>query len=220
MILALQPQQQIVTDSSLGCLCEVNSNVLFQSEMPKILLVDDEPDGVELMAFNLRAAGFEVIMASNGEEALCKARSLSPSLIVLDVMLPEIDGFEVCRLLRRDPLTFTLPIIMLTALSSEISRFVGLETGADDYLTKPASPREVVSRVSRLLRSNPRKTPGTQFHVKDLFVDVPNQLVTVNGSRIELSRREFELLSFLAQTIFRRVEAASRISLARNSLDL
>jgi DNA-binding response OmpR family regulator len=109
---------------------------------------------------------------------------------------------------------------MLTALSSEISRCVALETGADDYLTKPASPREVVSRINRLLRTNPRRTPGTQFHVKDLFIDVPNQLVTVNGSRIELSQREFELLSFLAQTIFRRQEAASRISLARNSLDL
>jgi len=194
--------------------------MLFDFEMPKILLVDDEPDALELMAFNLRAAGFEVITAANGEEALCKAKSLSPSLIVLDVMLPEIDGFEVCRLLRRDPLTFTLPIIMLTALSSEISRFVGLETGADDYLTKPASPREVVSRISRLLRNNPRKTLGTQFRVKDLFVDLPNQLVTVNGSRIELSKREFELLAFLAQTIFRRVEAGSRISLARNSLEL
>ncbi|MDB6112847.1 MAG: histidine kinase [Pedosphaera sp.] len=119
----------------------------------KILVVDDEPDLVELVAFNLKAEGFEVITASNGVEALDQARDALPDLIVLDLMLPELDGLAVCEILHRLPATARIPIIMLTAWSTELSRIIGLETGAQDYMTKPFSPRELVIRVNKLLRS-------------------------------------------------------------------
>ena len=188
--------------------------------MKKVLVVDDENNAAELLSFNLRVAGFEVSTAANGHEGLCKARALMPGLILLDVMLPEIDGFEVCRLLRQDPLTCEIPIIMLTAMTSEISRLVGLESGADEYLTKPVSPRQLISRVNSLLRDQARKKPRGQFHLKDLFVDLANHFVTVNGARVELTKREFKLLSFVAQAILRRMEAAAPAALARHYLDL
>ncbi len=118
---------------------------------PKILVVDDEPDAVELIDFNLKANGYDVATASDGEEALQKARALLPNLIILDIMLPEVDGMEVCKILRRDQRTSGIPIIMLTAKAAEIDRVLGLELGADDYVTKPFSPRELVLRVKRLL---------------------------------------------------------------------
>ncbi|MGH7991585.1 MAG: response regulator, partial [Limisphaerales bacterium] len=117
----------------------------------KILIVDDEPDAIELLEFNLRQAGFDVVTAEDGAEALRKAKSSAPALIVLDVMLPELDGLEVCKLLRRDPPTSTLPIIMLTAKAAELDRVLGLELGADDYITKPFSPRELILRIKKLL---------------------------------------------------------------------
>src|SRR3981189_2303949 len=118
----------------------------------KILVVDDEPDLVELVAFNLKAEGFEVITARNGVEALDQARGAHPDLIVLDLMLPELDGLAVCEILHRLPATALIPIIMLTAWKSEISRLIGLNTGAEDYLTKPFSPRDLVQRVNQTLR--------------------------------------------------------------------
>src|SRR3954464_7670008 len=119
---------------------------------PRILVVDDEPDIVELVTFNLKAEGFEVVTARNGLEALDRARSLKPDLIVLDLMLPEMDGLSVCELLHRFPETARIPIIMLTAWSSELSRLIGLDCGAEDYMTKPFSPRELVSRVKKLCK--------------------------------------------------------------------
>jgi DNA-binding response OmpR family regulator len=119
----------------------------------KILVVDDEPDLVELVAFNLKAEGFDVITAANGVEALDQARVALPDLIVLDLMLPELDGLAVCEMLQRLPATARIPIIMLTAWSSELSRIIGLETGAADYMTKPFSPRELVIRVNKLLHA-------------------------------------------------------------------
>src|SRR5213080_2289697 len=119
--------------------------------MPKILVVDDEPDAVELIDFNLKAASFEVVTAADGNAALKKARSSLPDLIVLDLMLPEVDGLEVCKMLRRDPATAAIPIVMVTAKAAEIDRVVGLELGADDYLTKPFSPRELVLRIKKIL---------------------------------------------------------------------
>ena len=118
---------------------------------PKILVVDDEPEAVELVEFNLKQAGFDVATADDGEEALRKAKAAQPALIVLDLMLPEIDGLEVYKLLRRDPATAAVPIIMLTAKAAEIDRVVGLELGADDYITKPFSPRKLVDRINTLL---------------------------------------------------------------------
>ena len=119
---------------------------------PKILVVDDEPEAIELLEFNLKKAGFEVLTASDGAQAIRKARSNTPNLIVLDLMLPEIDGLEVCKMLRRDPATTPIPIIMLTAKAAEVDRIVGLEIGADDYVTKPFSVRELVLRLKAVLR--------------------------------------------------------------------
>src|SRR5437870_5612707 len=118
----------------------------------KILVVDDEPEAVELVEFNLKQAGFSVLTAADGAEALTKARNTPPDLVVLDLMLPEINGLEVCKMLRRDPVTSNLPVIMLTAKAAEIDRVLGLEFGADDYITKPFSPRELVLRIQKLLQ--------------------------------------------------------------------
>jgi two-component system alkaline phosphatase synthesis response regulator PhoP len=126
----------------------------------RILVVDDEPDLVELVAFNLKAEGYEVITASTGVEALNQARSALPDLIVLDLMLPELDGLAVCEILHRFPATAPIPIIMVTAWSSENSRIIGLETGAKDYMTKPFSPRELVLRVNNMLRAYAAKAAG------------------------------------------------------------
>lgn len=181
-----------------------------------ILVVDDEPDAVELVAFNLKAAGFHVATAADGEEALRKARTLLPALIVLDVMLPEIDGLEVCKILRRDPATAALPILMLTAKAAEVDRVLGLELGADDYLTKPFSPRELVLRVKNLLRGRARATNEEQIQVGDLWIDVPGHRVKVKGQVVELTATEFKLLVLLAQ---RRGRAQTRDRLLRDVWD-
>ena len=123
----------------------------------KILVVDDEPDIVELVAFNLQAEGYEVITATNGLEALNAARADLPDLIVLDLMLPELDGLSVCEILRRLPSTAPIPVIMLTAWKGELSRIIGLDTGAEDYITKPFSPRDLVARVNHALRTRGEK---------------------------------------------------------------
>jgi two-component system alkaline phosphatase synthesis response regulator PhoP len=119
---------------------------------PKILVVDDEPDMRELISFNLQAEGFNVFTAGTGPEALNQARAVLPDLIVLDLMLPDLDGVAVCEILHRLPSTAPIPIIMVTAWSSELARIIGLEMGADDYLTKPFSPRELVLRIKNALR--------------------------------------------------------------------
>jgi DNA-binding response OmpR family regulator len=118
----------------------------------KILVVDDDAELVELVSFNLKQAGYAIGTASNGVEAIKKARSLEPDLIVLDVMMPELDGFAVCEILRRDSSTASIPIMMLTALSSELGRMAGLGSGASDFLTKPFSPRLLIARIEELLK--------------------------------------------------------------------
>src|SRR5688500_3123702 len=117
----------------------------------KILVVDDDSDIVELLCFNLKKAGFAVGTAMNGVEALKKARSILPDLILLDLMLPEMDGFAVCEVLRRDSATASIPIVMVTALSTELGRLAGLGAGADEYIAKPFSPRLLIERLERLL---------------------------------------------------------------------
>lgn len=166
----------------------------------KILVVDDEPDAVELIEFNLKAAGYEVVRANDGEEALKKARMTLPDLIVLDLMLPEVDGMEVCKILRRDQKTSIIPVVMVTAKAAEIDRVLGLELGADDYVTKPFSPRELVLRVKRLLRSGEKgEEKSERIEWKELIVDVPRHQVTVKGKSVELTATEFKLLTVLAQ---------------------
>ena len=126
----------------------------------KILVVDDDAELVELVCFNLKQAGYAVGTAFDGVEALKKARSLEPDLIVLDVMMPELDGFAVCEILRRDSTTASIPIMMLTALSSELGRMAGLGSGASDFLTKPFSPRLLVARIEELMRKAAKMTPS------------------------------------------------------------
>jgi len=167
---------------------------------PKILVVDDEPEAVELVEFNLKQAGFDVATAADGAEALKKARAVSPALILLDLMLPEIDGLEVCKLLRRDPVTAGIPIIMLTAKAAEIDRVLGLELGADDYVTKPFSPRELVLRIRKILdRRKPAAEKREILRLGDLQVDVAKHLVTWRGKSIDLTATEFKLLTVLVQ---------------------
>ena len=165
----------------------------------KVLVVDDEPDAVELVSFNLKKAGLDVLTAENGLEALEKSRHMLPDLIVLDVMLPEMDGLEVCRTLRRDAETATIPIIMLTAKGAELDRVLGLELGADDYVTKPFSPRELVLRIKKLLQ--PRQVAETKelLRFSDLVIDIPRHQVLVAGQVAQLTRTEFKLIALLAQ---------------------
>lgn len=188
--------------------------VLFKGSVrPKILIVDDEPDAVELVDFNLKQAGFDVAVAADGAEAVKKARSFSPSLVVLDLMLPELDGLEVCKILRRDPATAGIPIIMLTAKASEMDRVVGLEIGADDYITKPFSPRELVLRVKKMLQRAPANSKADTLIFGQLVIDAPRHMVTWRGKPIDLTATEFKLLNLLAS---RRGRVQSREQLLRD----
>jgi DNA-binding response OmpR family regulator len=162
--------------------------------------VDDEPEAVELVEFNLKKAGFDVITATDGAQALKKTRSAQPDLIVLDLMMPEIDGLEVCKILRRDPATARIPIIMLTAKAAEVDRIVGLELGADDYVTKPFSPRELVLRVNKVLRRGQTDQPEPDtLRFGHLLIDTPRHLITWRGKSVELTSIEFNLLVLLAK---------------------
>jgi len=166
----------------------------------KILVVDDEPEAVELLEFNLKQAGYEVVTAADGAEAFKKAKVAQPALVVLDLMLPEIDGLEVCRLLRRHPLTARIPILMLTAKAAEIDRVLGLELGAEDYVTKPFSPRELVLRVKKILDRGKQKTEARDaMRFGDLVIDVPKHLATWKAKAFDLTATEFKLLTVLAQ---------------------
>jgi DNA-binding response OmpR family regulator len=181
---------------------------------PRILVVDDEPEAVDLVEFNLKQAGYNVLTAHDGAEALQKARTTLPSLIVLDLMLPEVDGLEVCKMLRRDPSTTAIPIIMLTARAAEIDRVLGLEIGADDYVTKPFSPRELVLRVKKVLERGRVAGEANEMLVfGSLQIDPPRHLVSWRGKSIELTATEFKLLVLLAQ---RRGRVQSREQLLRD----
>ncbi|MHB1305630.1 MAG: response regulator [Limisphaerales bacterium] len=181
---------------------------------PKILVVDDEPDALELVEFNLKGAGFEVVTAADGAEALKKARAHVPDLILLDLMLPEVDGLEVCKILRRDSATSAIPIIMLTAKAAEVDRILGLELGADDYVTKPFSPRELGLRIKNLLRRrSDDHEKADRMQIGELLIDVPRHLVAVSGKGVDLTATEFKLLALLAQ---RRGRVQSREQLLRD----
>src|SRR5213083_1687573 len=183
------PRHGIVTRLSRTCNCVNISRMVTKARvMPKILVEDDEPDAVELIDFNLKAASYEVVTAAEGNEALKKARSSLPDLIVLDLMLPEVDGLEVCKLLRRDAATADIPIIMLTAKAAEIDRVLGLELGADDYITKPFSPRELILRVKKILqRGETGADKRETMRFGDLQIDVPKHLVSWRGKSFDLT---------------------------------
>jgi two-component system phosphate regulon response regulator PhoB len=166
----------------------------------KILVVDDEPDALEVLGFKLREAGYTPIFAKDGTRAIAIARDEKPDLIVLDLMLPEIDGLEVCKILRRDVATASIPVIMLTARAAEMDRVLGLELGADDYVTKPFSPRELVIRIRKLLsRVHAGDEAGSQLRIGDIHIDVPRHEVQVGARVITLTATEFRLLEILAR---------------------
>lgn len=164
-----------------------------------ILVVDDEPDIVEIIQYNLEKSGFDVIVAADGPAALEKARDETPDLIVLDLMLPGLEGTDVCRILKQEERTRSIPILMLTAKSEEIDRIIGLELGADDYVVKPFSPREIALRIRNILRR--RSAPETPGPVRagPLVIDVEGHHVSVSGSTVSLTATEFKLLAILFQ---------------------
>ncbi|GAB4113980.1 MAG: response regulator transcription factor [Roseiflexaceae bacterium] len=165
-----------------------------------ILVVDDESQIAQIARDYLDRAGFRVLIASDGQQALRLVRSEQPSLIVLDLMLPEIDGLDVTRTLRSDPATRAIPIIMLTARVDEMDRLIGLELGADDYITKPFSPRELVARVRAVLRRTEtnREDVGT-LRFGELQIDLQKRLVRLGEQPIDLTATEFTLLTIMAR---------------------
>jgi phosphate regulon transcriptional regulator PhoB len=168
--------------------------------MKAILVVDDEPDIASLVAYNLRKAGFAVSIAADGEEALAAVREGPFNLILLDLMLPGIHGMELCRILKNNPKTAQVPIIMLTASGEETDKIHGLETGADDYITKPFSPRELVARVKAVLRRSGERAPTEKtLRLGDLTINTETFTVMKRGAPLSLSATEFKLLLFLAE---------------------
>jgi two-component system phosphate regulon response regulator PhoB len=164
-----------------------------------VLIVEDERDVVDLLTLNLRkAGGFIISTASDGASGLNKARTEKPALIILDLMLPKMTGLEVCKVLKTDPATRHIPIMMLTAKAEEIDRIVGLEFGADDYVTKPFSPREVILRIQAILRRGEVKE-GERLSAGAITIDPARHQVSVGGKRISLTSIEFKLLRTLVQ---------------------
>ena len=169
----------------------------------RILLVEDEPDIAEVLQYNLEKEGFQVELAGRGDAGLEAVRRESPDLILLDLMLPGLDGLEMTRLLKRDPATSHLPIVMLTARSEEVDRIVGLELGADDYISKPFSPREVVLRVKAVLRRlQPEPSEGTAselLQVGRIELDISGHQLRLGGKDVPLTATEFRLLRLLME---------------------
>lgn len=167
--------------------------------MPKIMIVDDEEPIRELLKFNLEKAGYNVRLAKDGVECIRLIEKECPDLLVLDLMLPEMDGLNVCRLLRQQQTFRDLPIIMLTAKGEEIDKVLGLELGADDYLTKPFSPRELLARINACLRRvKPAAKDKDLLAYGELQIDTQRYLVYLRGKEIELTPKEFELLKMMA----------------------
>jgi len=166
-----------------------------------ILIVEDEEDVLELIKYNLAKDGFKVSTAMTGEDAITTTRSVMPDLILLDLMLPAVDGLEVCRILKNDPKTSGILIIMLTAKGDESDIVTGLEMGADDYITKPFSPRVLVARIRAAIRRKKKDVaPDSQIlRIYDIEIDPGRHRVTVKGKQVELTSTEFSLLYFLAK---------------------
>jgi two-component system phosphate regulon response regulator PhoB len=166
---------------------------------PRILVVEDEAALVTLLRYNLEKAGFDVATAGDGEEALISVAERTPDLVVLDWMVPLVSGIEVCRRLRRDPKTRDIPVIMLTARGEEADRVRGLNAGADDYVTKPFSPSELIARVHAVLRRARPALEADQLTFADIVMDLATHRVTRGGVRIELRPAEFRLLRFFIE---------------------
>ena len=160
-----------------------------------VLVVEDEPDIRALLVHHLSRDGFRCRTASTGPEALARVRAATPDLIVLDLMLPELTGLEVCRRLRADPATAAVPIIMLTAKTDEVDRVVGLEMGADDYVAKPFSPRELSARIKAILRRSEQRNEDEVLSAREIVLRRDSHEVTVSGAQVELTSKEFDLLA-------------------------
>ncbi len=175
--------------------------------MKKIFVVDDEKDIVELLTYNLKKEGYSIDSAYNGKDALKKIKTNKYDLAILDLMLPDLQGIELCSIIRNNPSTSNLPIIILTAKGEEVDRVIGLEMGADDYITKPFSPRELIARVKAIFRRVERmpfkedilSETKSIIKIKDMVIDKERYTVKVGNRNIKLSATEFKLLLFLAE---------------------
>jgi two-component system alkaline phosphatase synthesis response regulator PhoP len=172
------------------------------STKPKILIVDDEADILELIEYNLKQEGYQVFTATNGQEAITVAKKVLPDLILLDVMMPKMDGIEACRLMRTLPEFKQTFMVFLTARNEEYSEIAGFNVGADDYITKPIKPRSLVSRINAILRRTSQTNEQEQLHkkleIEDLVIDREAFLVYQAGKKVVLAKKEFELLHLLA----------------------
>ncbi len=181
----------------------------------KILIADDEPDILEIVSYNLSKEGYEIYTAKDGNEAIERAKQLHPDLIILDIMMPKKTGVEVCQILRSQPIFQETLIIFLTALSDESSQIKGLESGADDYVNKPISPKVLVSRVNALFRrTNNQKENGKSIQLGNITIDPVKFLVIIDNKDVILAKKEFELLYLLASRpgrVFLRNEILSQV---------
>ncbi|MEX0965652.1 MAG: response regulator transcription factor [Bacteroidia bacterium] len=181
---------------------------------PKILVVDDEPDILEFIGYNLKKEGYEVSTAVDGLDALKKAHQHQPDLILLDIMMPKLDGIAVCQELRGDPQFKKTLIVFLTALGDEQSEIKGLNTGADDYVSKPIKPKLLLTRISALLRRGQKDDISMHIHVGDLHIDRERHNVRYKDQEFSMPRKEFELLSLLASQpgkVFNRDEIMTKV---------
>lgn len=176
----------------------------------RILIIEDEPDVIDLLTLHLRKAGFALSTATDGATGLRMARQEAPALIILDLLLPKMPGLEICKVLKTDITTRQIPIIMLTAKAEEIDRIVGLEFGADDYVTKPFSPRELVLRVNAILRRGKGEVAEKKLSIGPITLDPSRHHVAVAGKPVRLTSVEFKLLSMLMQRQG-RVQARDRL---------
>ena len=180
----------------------------------RILIADDEPDILEIVSYNLGKEGYEIYTAKDGNEAIERAKQLHPDLIILDIMMPKKTGVEVCQILRSQTSFEDTLIIFLTAMSDEASQIKGLETGADDYVNKPISPKVLVSRVNALFRRVNNKETGSSIKIGNIIIDPVKFLVTINEEDMVLAKKEFELLYLLASRpgrVFLRNEILSQV---------
>jgi phosphate regulon transcriptional regulator PhoB len=169
----------------------------------RVLVVEDEQDVAELLRYNMAKEGYDVVLAANGTEALRRAREVKPEVILLDIMVPQLNGWEVCRRLKQDPETRAIPVIMVTGRVEEGDKVLGFEMGADDYVTKPFSPRELIARIRAAVRRGKNaEAADRKHHLKagDLEIDRHRFEVTMKGQRVDLTPKEFELLAALVGT--------------------
>ena len=184
------------------------------SDSKRILIADDEQDILEIMTYNLQLHGYEVSCAKDGDEAIQKAKDFKPELIILDIMMPKKNGIEVCKILRSQSIFNDTIIIFLTALNDELSHVKGLEFGADDYISKPISPKILVSKVNSLFRRLTKSDASKVIEIGDVKIDPDQYLVYYKDEPISLAKKEFELISYLASKpgrVFLRNEILNQI---------